>query len=201
MGLSTLAPFFFFLSIYFTSLAQRALHSSGGALNPRSPHVVSWPFHSLHQVVSTISFCTARMLLIRRSCARLPRSLATPSVGAVPVSPFPRHALCRSCARLPRSLATPSVGAVPVSPFPRHALRRSCARLPVPSPRPPSELCPSPRSLATPSVGAVPVSPFPRHALRRSCARLPVPSPRPLSELCPSPRSLATPSVGAETRH
>ena len=154
MGLSTLAPFFFFIHPDFllhvvstTSFAQLGWCSQSSL-----PTCRSWPFHSLHQVVSTISFCTARMLLIRRSCARLP----------VP-SPRPLSELCPS----PRSLATPSVGAVPVSPFPRHALRRSCARLPVPSPRPPSELCPSPRSLATPSVGAVPVSPFPRHALCR----------------------------------
>ena len=108
MGLSTLAPFFFFIHLLHvvstTSFAQLGWCSQSSL-----PTCRSWPFHSLHQVVSTISFCTARMLLIRRSCARLP----------------------------------------------------------VPSPRPPSELCPSPRSLATPSVGAVPVSPFPRHALCR----------------------------------
>ena len=89
--LSILARFLFLLPFYYTSLAQRALHSSGGALNPRSLfippafllHVVSttsfaqlgrcsqsslltccsWPYHSLHQVVSTISFCTARVQL------------------------------------------------------------------------------------------------------------------------------------------
>ena len=58
--LSILAPFLFLLPFYYTSLAQRALHSSGGALNPRSLFIP--PAFLLH-VVSTTSFRKARVVL------------------------------------------------------------------------------------------------------------------------------------------
>ena len=73
MGLSTLAPFFFIHPDFLLHVVSTTSFAQLGWCSQSSlPTCRSWPFHSLHQVVSTISFCTARMLLIRRSCARLP---------------------------------------------------------------------------------------------------------------------------------
>ena len=78
MGLSTLAPLFIPRAFLLHVVSTTSFAQLGWCSQSSLPTCCSWPYHSLHQVVSTISFCTARMLLIRRSCARLPVSSPRP---------------------------------------------------------------------------------------------------------------------------